>query len=264
MARVQRKNQSTRRREFKVNNKERVNRLYKQIIQRSDIPKRLKRETFESYDTSVKEGFDKKLRLIKNFTEAYPNLEDSLIYLAGNVGNGKSHLAVAAAKVIAYKQAKEINEGISEFMPAELPSGEIFLFYVNWRSELKKIRSSYRNNNTKFSAIESIQKMQRAKVLIIDDLFARTKISSSDLDDIFEIIDYRYQRDKITIITSNKFPAEYLTSLEPSDLKDYRYNPMTKEDLDLATDRIASRILHGCGERGVIEFDGPNYRITKE
>ncbi|WP_408954752.1 hypothetical protein [Natroniella sp. ANB-PHB2] len=256
------KSQNIKQKETEKSNPRRINEFYEKILAIADIPSKLKRESFKSYDCSVKEGFEGKVALVRKFAQSYQNPENIFLYLGGNVGNGKSHLAVSAAKVIAYQQAKELDAKIDRFMPSKLPNGEVFLFYVNWRSEIKKIRNSYSNRSSNYSALEVIQKMQRAKVLVIDDLFARSKISSSDLDDIFEIVDYRYQRDKLTIFTSNKFPGEYLTSLTPEDLKDNRYNRMNQDDLDIVTDRIASRILHGCGSPGVVEFDGPNYRVV--
>ena len=240
--------------------------FYKKIIKTAGIPKKLKDKTFNNYESTVTyEGeeynFTAKLKHLKKFAKG--EMEDvNFVYLAGNVGNGKSHLAVATAKTLAYQLAKEFNQS-TDFITTfnlQLPQDKYQFLYVNWRSKIKKIRNSYSNYNS--DGEKMIEEMELAEILVIDDLFARSKPSSSDLDDIFDLLNYRYEQDKTTIITSNESPDDFLMNLQPKDLKDYRKNPLKQSQLDLITERIASRILEACG--GVIlEFDAPNYRFKK-
>lgn len=197
------------------------------------------------YDLSAK------VKFMKDFSDT----EDSFVYLAGNVGNGKTHLAVAAGKKMAYELAMKLNKDLPEFKPY-IPNDKLFLYYVNWEIESDKLKGF----SDDFDRVGLMEKLQKSKILIIDDIFAKPKLSLADLNNIFKVIDYRYQHDQKTIFTSNRFASEYLTSLTPEDLSDYQYKPVTQDDLDLITDRIASRIIDGCQGK-TIEFDAPNYRV---
>lgn len=239
-----------------------TNEYYEQIIEKADIPKQFRDKTFKNFELKpILEGnqydLSRKVDHLKKFMNN--ELDNAYFaYLAGNVGNGKTHLAIATAKIEAYSRAKELNERLSN--RPDIPKDKLYLCYVDWRSEIKKMRSSYGDSN--YSAVEAINKMEKAEVLIIDDLFARSKPSSSDLDDAFDLLNHRYQRGKRTIITSNQSPDGFLMSLKPKDLKDYKYNPLKQKQLNLITERLASRILEACG--GVIlGFDIPNYRFKK-
>ncbi|MCK8827718.1 hypothetical protein MWH25_08170 [Natroniella acetigena] len=162
VAELKEKNQNTKQTEFEKSDPRRINEFYEKILGIADISGKLRRESFDSYDCSVKKGFEDKVAAVRKFAQSYHNPDNIFLCLGGNVGNGKSHLAVSAAKVIAYQQAKELDDKIDRFMPSKLPNGEVFLFYVNWRSEIKKIRNSYSNRSSDYSALEVIQKMQRA------------------------------------------------------------------------------------------------------
>ncbi len=235
---------------------------YKQMINRANIPRSFKEKSFNNFAKELiikgqKYNFSDKVSYLKNFASGSLASDPYFVYLAGNVGNGKTHLAIATGKLLAYQKAKELNQKLSN--RARVSEDKVYFLYINWRSQIKKIRASY-SGNSNYSALEAIRRMELAEILIMDDIFARSKISSSDLDDLFDLIDYRYQRNKKTIITSNQYPDEFLTTLEPKDLRDYKYNFLKKEQLDLITERLGSRILESCGGV-VLDFEGLNYRI---
>jgi len=254
------KSQNIEREESKADN---TGLFYNKIIKGAGIPNKFIDKTFKNYDSKPvynDKVFDltKKIKYLKEFANS--NKSD-FVFLAGNVGNGKTHLAIATAKILAYQKAKELNElkpwdtNLTRNSRDSFP----YMFFMDWRSDIKKIRNSYNSNE---SGLDIIRKMELTEILIIDDMFARSKISSSDLDDAFDLINYRYQRGKKTIITSNETPDDFLMQLQPKDLRDYQYRPLEPKKLDLVTERLASRILEACG--GVIlEFDVPNYRFKK-
>ena len=86
-----------------------------------------------------------------------------------------------------------------------------------------------------------IGKYQNAKVLIIDDLF-KGKITESDLNIIFEIINHRYFNGLPVVISSEKTEMDLL-------------------DIDEA---IGSRIMEMCKGRMIV-FEGVdlNYRLRR-
>jgi len=91
-----------------------------------------------------------------------------------------------------------------------LLSKNVSVKYIIWRDEMRKLKSL-------FGTVEytnTINGVQRAKVLYIDDFFKGEKEPSSyDTDIAFELLNYRYNNKLTTIISS-----EYLLD---TIMKDY-------------------------------------------
>lgn len=141
------------------------------------------------------------------------------ILLCGQSGSGKTHLSVALA-------LNFINKGIkAAYMP------------------YRNVITSLKQNITDEAAYKKIiYKFQSCEVLLIDDLY-KGKINDSDINIVFEIINYRYLNN-LPIIVSTEFTVERLL------------------DFDEA---IGSRIYEMCMDY-IVEIEkskGNNYRLRQ-
>ena len=156
--------------------KEQVEDLATRRLKESELYKRMKVQRFDNYKTSNKETREA-LELCKLFSK---NKESKSLLLCGKSGVGKTHLITAVCGALA-DQGKIVKEAKYSEMVSVLKS--LTVDYENREHELKKYKSPY--------------------VLFIDDLF-KGDVTSAELKTTFEIIDYRYTNDKITLFTSEK------------------------------------------------------------
>jgi DNA replication protein DnaC len=188
-------------------------------LERSGLAERVKNNTFKNYkqDNEQREkAVNTCLEFLKNFKENRPSL-----ILMGEVGAGKTHLAVATSnkllsrypvKYVLYDEIKELR------------------FYLTRREYLD----------------EKLSKFKDAPILFIDDFFKNLhKVNDyekikSEIEVVYEIINYRYNQKKPMIITT-----------------ELNINQLMKVDK-----AIASRILE-MSKNYRIAFDGVelNYRI---
>lgn len=197
-------------------------------LKKSGLADRVKNNTFKTYkqDHIKKEFSDQRekavntcLNFLKNFKEYNP----SIVFM-GEVGAGKTHLAIATSNKLLSKYSVK---------------------YVLY-DEIKKLKYSLTDReyiNKEFS------KFKNAQILFIDDLFKNLdKVTDyekikSEIEVVYEIINYRYNQKKPVIITT-----------------ELNINQLMKVDK-----AIASRILEmSKGYR--VSFDGIelNYRIFGE
>lgn len=124
----------------------------------------------------IDEGWQKEmLNAAKGFGQ---NATHGWLIFCGQSGCGKTHVAVAACGEL-------INRGFS-------------IRYMSWReqgAELKRCAS----DNDKYTSL--IKPYRDCDVLYIDD-FWKGNITDADVNLAFEIINHRYDRDKMTIITT--------------------------------------------------------------
>ena len=183
------------------------------------IPKRYENCYFSSFrepNLSLK----KAIKVASDIAQIFPGIDHGLL-LTGNVGVGKTHLAVSIIHALTEK-------GIS------------CLFY-EFGSLLKKIQDSY-NPNTKSSEFAVLAPVLNVDVLVLDELGA-AKPTDWVQDTMYHIINSRYNDRKFTIFTTN-YPDE-----RPSD---------SRETLvDRIGVRTRSRIFEMC--RTVV-IDGDDYR----
>lgn len=191
-------------------------------LKKSGLADRVKENTFKNYKQDHEQRTDAVntcVKYLENFKEKKPSL-----ILMGEVGAGKTHLAIATCnKLLSKYQVK-------------------YVLYETIR-ELKfslKDRAYYNQELYKFKNIE---------ILFIDDLFKGldkltdlTK-AKAELDIVYEIINFRYNNKKPTIITT-----------------ELSINQMMKIDK-----AIASRILEMAkGYRITFDRIELNYRIFGE
>lgn len=156
------------------------------------------------------------------FAMEYPAVNRGLL-LMGNVGVGKTHLAVSILK------------GLTE-------RGFSCLFY-EFGSLLKEIQDSY-NANTQSSELSVLAPVLNADILVLDELGA-SKPTDWVRDTMAHVINTRYNEKKFTVFTTN-----YL---------DERPNDREETLEDRIGVRVRSRLYEMC--RTVI-MTGKDYRRT--
>lgn len=177
---------------------------------------------FEDFNTFSENGLvnAKQIaaRYCKHFTEIRENRHNSLL-LCGASGRGKTTLGMAVA-----------NNLIRDCVGVR---------YMPYRDEITRLKQELTVKDDGYAYNEHMQRLKTAKVLFIDDML-KGKITESDINIMYEIINYRYL-DRLPIIIS--------TEMLPSDLLNF-------------DEAIGSRIMEMC-KGFVITFDSsiPNYRM---
>jgi DNA replication protein DnaC len=146
----------------------------------ANIPRRYQHctiENFAAYNESLLRAADKARRLV----EAFPVVDKGL-FLEGQPGVGKTHLAVSVLKQII--QA----------------TGARGLFY-DTRDLLRVIRSTY-DPAIRTTEIEVLRPVMTADLLVLDDLGAE-KTSEWVEETMNLIVNTRYSERRLTIFTSN-------------------------------------------------------------
>lgn len=158
----------------------------------------------------------------QTITKEYPNVTRGLL-LMGNVGVGKTHLAVSILK------------GLTE-------RGFDCLFY-EFGSLLKEIQDSY-NPNTQTSELGVLSPVLNTDILVLDELGA-SKPTDWVRDTMAHIINSRYNDRKLTIFTTN-----YM---------DDRRNEREEVLEDRIGTRLRSRLFEMCK---TVLMDGRDFRRT--
>jgi len=151
----------------------------------------------------------------KKFENIKAQRSNSIAFI-GQVGSGKTHLSIALAVNFLKK--------------------DVSVVYMPFRDVITKIKQNMLDEEY---YQKELSKYKNAKVLLIDDLF-KGKVTESDINIMFEIINHRYLN-HLPIIVSSEFVADKLL------------------DVDEA---VGSRILQMCKEYTVqIEGRENNYRL---
>lgn len=157
------------------------------LLAQARIPARYEHCELESFEASfpgASPSLAAALLLARRFVEEYP--QDGGLLLVGDIGVGKTHLAVGVIKgLIAQK-------------------GVPCLFY-DYRELLKQIQNSY-NPSVQATELEVLRPVFDAEVLVLDELGA-VKPTDWVWDTVSHILNTRYNDRRTTIITTN-FPDE--------------------------------------------------------
>jgi DNA replication protein DnaC len=196
-------------------------RRYERILDASGISEAFKKKTFSNYDTDEKpEGIKiaKKtaMEYVKGFGEIAKDTNNSIAFL-GQVGSGKTHLSIAIA-----------NNLMKKLVP---------VLYMPYRDAITHLKQHITDEE---NYQREISKYKTAKVLLIDDLY-KGKISASDINIMFEIINYRYLKG-LSIIISSELNTDKILDIDEG---------------------IGSRIIQMC-KGWLIELRGANlnHRLT--
>ncbi|MDO4721398.1 MAG: ATP-binding protein [Peptostreptococcaceae bacterium] len=183
--------------------------MAKTRIERSGISEEFRKKTFGNFEESPATAEAK--RICMAYVSDY---EKNSLMLSGQVGSGKTHLAIAI-----------LNNLLKRGVP---------VIYLEYRSFMTRMKQSIMDRDYYARELERYQKIP---VLLIDDLF-KGKITESDVQILYELINFRYFNKRSTIFTSEKDVNHLL-------------------DIDEA---VGSRIYEMC-RKYRIRMSGDNYRL---
>lgn len=192
------------------------------ILKKSGIGKEFRNKRFDNFDFSrsmaTMEGYKKAMDYENEFLDIENNRCNSVMFL-GQVGSGKTHLSMAICNEL-------MDRGIS-------------VVYMGYRDAITGIKQNMMDS---VYYNKMMNRYKSARVLFIDDLF-KGKITDSDVNIMFELINHRYFNNLPVIISSECGVGRLL-------------------DIDEA---LCSRLVEMSRGR-VVEFRGRelNYRIYKK
>lgn len=193
-------------------------RKYQRMLEKSGISEQFQKIGFKEFETETeiqKIAKNKAIDYVKKFSKLEKEKNNSIAFL-GNCGSGKTHLSIAIAN--------------------NLMAKNIGVLYMPYRDAITRLKQLITDDA---AYEEKINQYKTARVLLIDD-FAKGKITESDINIMFEIINYRYLNLKPIIISSELTQSRLL-------------------DFDEA---VGSRIIEMCKGR-ITEIIGieNNYRL---
>ena len=156
-----------------------------QKMEASGLREVIKTYTFDAYQdreawqTTVKRG-----------AMAYADKPEGWLLFCGQSGSGKTHLCTATSRHLLLA-GKEVR-------------------YMPWRQDARELKAMDPNKQ-----VEELKKLQIAEILFIDDLYKAGRSAdgscnptAADVNLAFDIINYRYTKRLITIISTERYPAE--------------------------------------------------------
>lgn len=223
------------------------------LLKQANIPKRYQHCTLETFDPEF-EGSDSSLHTARlaagRFVEEYPLQKEGLL-LWGGVGTGKTHLAV----------------GIMQYLIREKGIPCVFCDY---RELIRNILHSYQPT---VAATEQdvLRPVLHAEILVLDELGA-VGVGQTEWvwDTVSYLLNFRYNQQKTTIITSN-YPDRVARQTANAQRRkrlgisrqqeaDEETSEPKGDDITLGdriTDRMLSRLHEMCR---TVELRGPDYR----
>lgn len=211
------------------------------LLAAARIPRRYEHCELTSYTTDFT-GANPSLAeahfVVTKFVNEYDPRGDKGLLIVGEIGTGKTHLAVGMLKEL-------LNRGIP------------CVFY-DYRELLKEIQNSY-NPTVQRTELDVLRPVFETDVLVLDELGA-VKPSEWVWDTVSLILNTRYNERRTTVLTTN-FPdlkaRERPTSSGGRSVEESRY-AAEKETLgDRITDRMYSRLHEMCR---VVTLSGVDFR----
>lgn len=192
---------------------------YRRILEASEISSVFRELTFDNFkerNETVSSAKRTAMRYAHEFESVRGQRNNSIAFL-GKPGAGKTHLSIAIANV--------------------LMSRMIGVLYMPYREAIIQLKQCIMDEQ---NYQREMDRYKKAPVLLMDDLY-KGKITETDLNIIFEIINHRYLKGLPVIVSSEKLTEDLI-------------------DFDEAT---GSRIIEMCKGR-IREFteSGLNYRLT--
>ena len=154
----------------------------KKNIERANYSELFENRDFSNYVTDTRARKCLKEKCIEFLQQD----EFKTIALLGNVGCGKTHLAVSILKELAGSN-KNVNA-------------------INYTELTRKLSS---NANDEVAYFNILGKYTSTPVLLLDDMF-KGKISEANIKQMYDLINTRYENKRITIITSERVISELM------------------------------------------------------
>lgn len=158
-------------------------RLNLRLVQ-SNIPERFAGYKIENYYPETGNSSQGKVKkIIEKYIHDYPAVNRGLL-LQGPVGVGKTHLLCS----LAFELIRRKNVG---------------LYYVDWTALVREMRTGEDNTDRDFQAINKMLKnLEKVELLIFDEIGA-TAVSKYVYDNIYYLINSRYNAGKMLIGATN-------------------------------------------------------------
>ena len=212
---------------------QRVNRS-KKLIKNARIPARYATCSFDTFKTEPGTLQDHALLFARTLVVDYPAVDRGLLFM-GPAGVGKTHLAVSIIKGL-------VEKGFA-------------CIFTEFGSLLKEIQDSY-NPISKTSELKVLAPIYQADVLVLDELGA-TVPTDWVRDTMYQIINKRYNDNKLTIFTTNYEDGPRLTNSTGAN----RRGLESVKELTTLEDRIGPRLRSRLHEMCTkVSMAGEDYR----
>ena len=192
----------------------------RKLIVAARIPRRYEKCSFANFISEPGTSQDEALLQAHKLAREYPAVDRGLIFM-GPAGVGKTHLAVSIIRDLTDKGFASI--------------------FCEFGSLLKEIQDSY-NPISKSSELKVLAPVFQADVLVLDELGA-TVPTDWVRDTMYQIINRRYNDNKLTIFTTN-----YL---------DKKYKEKDQVLEDRISTKLRSRLYEMCK---TVVIEGEDYR----
>lgn len=153
--------------------------------EKANIPRRFVGYTLKTYcpdKDNPSQGRAKKI--VQKFIDDYPAVEKGLL-LQGSVGLGKTQLLCTIANELMKKD---------EY---------IDIYYIDWHDLVREMRTGEGHNSRDFVSINNlISKLVEVELLLFDE-FASSEVSQWVKENIYYLINKRYNDRKMTIFATN-------------------------------------------------------------
>lgn len=161
----------------------------RRLMERSGISQEFQKKRFDNFDTQnipqLENAKGKAIQYVRMFEECEHDRKNSIMF-TGQVGSGKTHLGTA------------ISSG--------LMSKGVAVVYMAYRDAVTKIKQHV-TSEEQYS--REINLYSKARVLYIDDLL-KGRLTETDVNIMYEIINYRYMNNLPVIISTEKSIEELL------------------------------------------------------
>ena len=191
----------------------------REMMKRSGISAEFQKKTFGNFkirsDPQLSNAKSKARKYVENFSQMEHERYNSIMF-CGQVGAGKTHLGTAIC--------------------GELMNGGVAVIYMAYRNAVTKIKQNIIDEKV---YNRELNQYTSARVLYIDDLL-KGRLTETDVNIMYEIVNYRYMNNMPIIISTEKSP----------------------DDLLIFDEAIGSRLIEMC--RGnIIQLQGKelNYRL---
>lgn len=161
----------------------------KKMIKRSGISDEFWKKTFDNFDTKKNEQLSaaktRAMQFVKHFKQTEHERHNSIMF-CGQVGAGKTHLGTAIC--------------------GELINSGVMVIYMAYRNAITKIKHSIADEE---NYNRELNRYKLAQVLYIDDLL-KGRLTETDINIMYEIINHRYMNNMPIIISTEKEPEDLL------------------------------------------------------